>query len=355
MARRAQEVLALVVHLVATTSTTRARLTPRQARPASGPGPCPWYLPAVHEEVLMRRACTTAVALMASLAAQAAQAGVWEHGTHKDKITGAVKATHLLKSDNTIELSFPYAGAQHAYIHVRDGDVMLTVQRGQILHREGARVNVDGTVTRIGLGESSDHDSTVAFPNLSSASVAGANSIKIEVTFYQNGNHVLEFTSPVPLKESAEWKAERLAAAEAAKRATAEAAKRADAVRKEAEVSRKRLEEERASNEVAALSTKLTDSLREACDQPALAIRWAVAGLHAENLTARAGRDSAKTALAPFTQCLAVNESRLPAEIADLRKTDLQREQERQAENQRQAQARSPTHAAEGATEPAPI
>jgi hypothetical protein len=199
-------------------------------------------------------------------------------------------------------------------------------------------VNVDGKVTRIGLGESSDHDSTVAFPNLSSASVAGANSIKIEVTFYQNGNHVLEFTSPVPLKESAEWKAERLAAAEAAKRAAAEAAKRADAVRKEAEVERKRLEEKRASNEVAALSTKLTDSLQEACDQPALAIRWAVAGLHAENLTARAGRDSAKTALAPFTQCLAVNESRLPAEVADLRKTDLQREQERQ-ERERQGKA----------------
>jgi len=123
-----------------------------------------------------------------------------------DPMTGRTSRMARIESENTVEFDFPYQGAQHATLVIRNHpsfgrDVMLQIERGQILcpSYDECTVRVrfdDGSPERwMGAGPS-DNSSTTVFIRGSSRflqRMRAAKVVRIEIPVFQEGNPSFEF------------------------------------------------------------------------------------------------------------------------------------------------------------------
>lgn len=150
--------------------------------------------------------------LLLVFVASSAQAAQWRYEESVDKMTGKVEQNAHVRSDNTLNLSFPYAGENHGVIlvrkHPRHGlDVMVAVDKGQILCRayDGCSIMVrfgDQKPQRFSVSEASDHSSEVVFVQNTKKFIDSARKSKkilIQIPMFQQGEQVLEFSVPVEL------------------------------------------------------------------------------------------------------------------------------------------------------------
>jgi len=148
-------------------------------------------------------AATNASAPVAAAAEK--HATEWNYDTSNDPMNGGVIRTAEIDSANTFNLSFPYAGSQHARLilrsHPRHGrDVILQIQRGQMLCGiSDCSIPVrfdEEKATAFTAVNSADHDSTVLFLrnyDRFAQRLAKAKIVRIEPTLYQHGGIPMEF------------------------------------------------------------------------------------------------------------------------------------------------------------------
>lgn len=130
----------------------------------------------------------------------------WRYDRSDEGMSGKAVISAQVISTNTINLDFPYSGAQHGTLTLRrhprwGNDVIFRIERGQILcHSYGdCTINVkfdDGKVTRLNGNPPEDNSSEVVFiPGFSTFTkqLPNAKRVKIEVSLYQAGNQVFEF------------------------------------------------------------------------------------------------------------------------------------------------------------------
>ncbi|WP_460890627.1 hypothetical protein [Ramlibacter alkalitolerans] len=147
--------------------------------------------------------------LLAAMAAPAlAEAGPWRYETKKDKMTGVAIRYARSDANNTLRLPFPYSGATHGRITVRDRDgvdVMVQVDQGQILCHDDCSVLVkfdDQEAESFGASGSNDHDPTTIFLDDAVSFVEKARNAKrimVRMLMYQAGQQTLTFNTGKPL------------------------------------------------------------------------------------------------------------------------------------------------------------
>lgn len=129
----------------------------------------------------------------------------WSYGSSADSMTGKPIRNATTDSMNTVDFSFPYAGAQHGTLLVRKhprfgNDVIFTIERGQFgCGFDGCAILVrfdDGKAEQYIGNEPDDHSSTAVF--LSPASrfmtrMRHAKVVRIESSFFQQGRQVFTF------------------------------------------------------------------------------------------------------------------------------------------------------------------
>lgn len=130
----------------------------------------------------------------------------WSYNQESDPMTSAVTRFAGVTSTNTVSFQPPYSGAQHATLllreHPRHGkDVILTIDRGQILCRSYEACNVlvrfddQKPVTYSGVGPADNSTESVFIRNYPKfiASLKKAKRVRISVNIYQEGAPVFEF------------------------------------------------------------------------------------------------------------------------------------------------------------------
>lgn len=136
----------------------------------------------------------------------------WEYESKTDQMTNKRSAEASLTSDNTLNLDFPYNGAQRGFLVVRRHpqyglDVIVAISKGQILcNTYDCRISVkfdDGAPMKFGGSGPADHSSTSVFlegPERFINLAKKAKKILVQINLFHNGSQVLEFSSPVPLE-----------------------------------------------------------------------------------------------------------------------------------------------------------
>lgn len=130
----------------------------------------------------------------------------WNYWSGTDEMSGKPVRYASVTSDNTFEFGFPYAGAQHARLvlrqHPKHGhDVMLVIEKGQILCHEfsGCPVSVridNKPAFRIEGREPADLSTeTVFLPVWGKLTQAlkAAKTVRVEFPVYQEGQQVATF------------------------------------------------------------------------------------------------------------------------------------------------------------------
>ncbi|NDZ12023.1 hypothetical protein C7T35_15540 [Variovorax sp. WS11] len=144
-------------------------------------------------------------------AASGAQAAGWDYQSDTDKMSGKKNTEAQVQSDNRLNFGFPYNGSNGGHLVVRQHpqyglDVTVGIDQGQMLcNTMECRVTVkfdDAAPVAFGGSPPADHSSTAIFLSNASRFIASAKKAKkilIQFTAYQNGNPVLEFSTPQPL------------------------------------------------------------------------------------------------------------------------------------------------------------
>lgn len=241
----------------------------------------------------MRTILTLALALITGTV----RAETWAHTPMSDPLTGRA-AGHLftITSTNTVLFGPPYGGPHHATLAVLFQDTRLSMSvaiPGQILHGEGGRMVLDGGDPRdVSLDEVRDHDPGMAIVKfIDPEFVADAKSIKLEITFFQQGTRILTFESPKPLASSPEWKAYVTDPLDAAAKAVAE----------------RMTAEEKRADQVAAATEREADEAEEARMTQLLASACAGSTdlqARAFERVAKLGPERARTIALPYRACL---------------------------------------------------
>jgi len=129
----------------------------------------------------------------------------WVYRSSADSMTGKPIQNAWVESQNTVDFSFPYAGAQHATLtlrkHPRYGhDVIFTIERGQFgCGFDGCPIMVrfdDGQAERYTGNEPEDHSTTTVFIAPAArfeARMRKAKVVRVESSFYQEGRQVFTF------------------------------------------------------------------------------------------------------------------------------------------------------------------
>jgi hypothetical protein len=131
----------------------------------------------------------------------------WEYSEDKDKMRGTTSRYASLRSENEVDLDFPY-GTVHGTLWVRrrpeDGlSVMFAVDKGQILCNafSNSRVSIkfdDGPVQSFRCTDSSDGSSDTAFIEGASRALSGLKNAKrtiVEAEFFQKGRQQFVFNT----------------------------------------------------------------------------------------------------------------------------------------------------------------
>jgi hypothetical protein len=129
----------------------------------------------------------------------------WQYSEDEDDMgRGKVKMA-IIQSSNQVRFDFPYNGAQRGRLilrsHPKHGkDVIFGIEKGQFLcHLDGCNLEVkfgEGKPIKFHATAPSDNSTESVFiQNFDRflANAKKADSIKIEATFYQEGNQVFEF------------------------------------------------------------------------------------------------------------------------------------------------------------------
>lgn len=130
----------------------------------------------------------------------------WDYFSSLDDMSSGRVHTAIVSSVNTVNLDFPYQGAQHATLklrtHPRWGkDVIFRIERGQLLCNsyDGCSVLVrfdDGQAVEYTANEPSDNSTEVLFiANYSQfvGNMLKAKVVRISPRIYQNGNPIFRF------------------------------------------------------------------------------------------------------------------------------------------------------------------
>ena len=130
-------------------------------------------------------------------------------------MTGKTEFSARIQSKNSLNLAFPYAGANYGYLIVRQHpgyglDVIVQVNKGQILCHayQNCTVKVrfgDSQPVTFSAAPSADLDATAVFlrnPKSFIEKASKAKGIKVQATMYQAGDVVMEFES----KETLAWR-----------------------------------------------------------------------------------------------------------------------------------------------------
>lgn len=139
-------------------------------------------------------------------------AGSWEYDSSVDKMTGKDSKSASVRSDNSLRLAFPYSGENRGLLVVRSHpkygtDVIVQIDKGQLMCRSyepcAVMVKFDNAKpVRFSGYPPADHDSAVTFLEPTSkfiAQAAKAKKILVQLTLYQGGDQVLEFSTPAAL------------------------------------------------------------------------------------------------------------------------------------------------------------
>jgi hypothetical protein len=146
-----------------------------------------------------------------------AGAAAWEYENQVDPMTSKPTRIAWMTSTNSLELDFPYQGENRGHLmvrqHERHGlDVILQVDKGQMPCRPQispcrvlVRFDDKPPVTFNAVGPE-DNDSRAIFLRDAKRFIRaaeGARTIKVQKTFFRNGDQVLEFRTHAPLKWNA--------------------------------------------------------------------------------------------------------------------------------------------------------
>lgn len=138
------------------------------------------------------------------------EGNTWEIDSVVDKMTDKVVHLYRLNSDNMVTQDEVY-GETAGEILIRDNgkkDVMFMIGNGQILGNDFDGTNYvkirfdDGKAERYTFAESSDMDNSVIFINAVGKFIEKAKKAKkilVEVTLFDAGTRVFEFTTKEPL------------------------------------------------------------------------------------------------------------------------------------------------------------
>lgn len=153
--------------------------------------------------------------ILASLAVAAcipAQAQ-WVYQASEDEMSGKVMTTATAVSVNQLDLPFPYDGANHGYLSVRNSplglQVIYSVDKGQVLcpSRAGCHVTVrfdDDKPTRFSARPANDRSPEFVFlsdQRRFTARAKTAKTIRVQADMYRAGAPVTKFHTP----EGLEW------------------------------------------------------------------------------------------------------------------------------------------------------
>jgi hypothetical protein len=131
----------------------------------------------------------------------------WDYSQFDDEMGRGKVYTAAIESRNTISLDFPYNGAQHGSLMLREHpkhgkDVILKIERGQLLDSEYndpvvVRFDTDKPLTFSSVG-ASDHSTETLFLRGNAFSVFSsrlktAKTVRIQAPIYQGGNQVFIF------------------------------------------------------------------------------------------------------------------------------------------------------------------
>jgi hypothetical protein len=142
----------------------------------------------------------------AAAAAKSADAAKWSYSASTDEMTGRTSRSASIQSENSVEFDFPYQGAQHATLTLRNHpsygrDVILSIREGQILcpSYDDCTIRVrfdDGSAERWTAAGAADHSSTHVFLRASSRFVErmrNSSVVRIQIPIYQEGSPTFEF------------------------------------------------------------------------------------------------------------------------------------------------------------------
>ena len=160
-------------------------------------------------ERLTRRSSVEAEAASraaAAASAKATDAAKWSYSSHTDEMTGRTSRSASIQSENTVNFDFPYQGAQHATLMLRNHpsygrDIIVGIREGQILcpSYDDCTVRVrfdDGSSERWTAAGAADHSTTHIFLRASSRFVErmkNSSVVRIQIPVYQEGSPTFEF------------------------------------------------------------------------------------------------------------------------------------------------------------------
>jgi len=130
----------------------------------------------------------------------------WHYKEDKDAMTGGTTKMAFIQSSNEVEFNFPYQGKQRMSLLLRkkkSTDAVISIVKGQFMCHvtEDCYVNIrfdDGKPAKYQVGLPADHSTTVLFIQNTSRLITNllkAKRVRIESTFYQEGNVVFEFNT----------------------------------------------------------------------------------------------------------------------------------------------------------------
>ena len=129
--------------------------------------------------------------------------GKWQYQNTEEGMSGKRTAYAAVRSENTINLGFPYNGDQRGTLAVRrhpsfGNNVILSIEQGQIICRSRdcpVRIRYDDAapVTYSGLEPADNSSETVFLPYAIATRLKSAKRVRVEINLYQNGIQVLEF------------------------------------------------------------------------------------------------------------------------------------------------------------------
>lgn len=143
--------------------------------------------------------------VLPSAVAVASEPQGWDYRGSSDSMSGKPIRSASVVSQNTVDFSFPYAGAQHGTLIVRKhprfgNDVIFTIERGQFgCGIDGCTILVrfdDGKAERFTGNVPDDNSTTGVFLSPAAGFVARmrkAKVVRVESSFYQEGRQVFTF------------------------------------------------------------------------------------------------------------------------------------------------------------------
>lgn len=146
------------------------------------------------------------------LVSGAASAAAWTYQVDVDKMTNKKTSYAMVQSTNSLALGFPYQGRNLGLLTVRQHpqyglDVIFSVDKGQLMcdTYNGCEVLVkfdEGKPIRFEGTEPADNSSDTIFLNNKKRFIdtaKKARKILVQVQFFRQGTHVLEFNVSGPL------------------------------------------------------------------------------------------------------------------------------------------------------------